>query len=108
MVLLEDILLQVPKTLLLRERQSVPLLILKVQLIRLKLAIQLVVIRLKLAIQLVVIRLKLAIQLVVIRLKLAIHLLVIQLQIPSLVLSLLLISSLRLPHSLVSQEIPHL
>ena len=97
MVLLEDILLQVPKTLLLRERQSVPLLILKVQLIRLKLAIQLVVIRLKLAIQLVVIRLKLAI-----------HLLVIQLQIPSLVLSLLLISSLRLPHSLVSQEIPHL
>ena len=86
MVLLEDILLQVPKTLLLRERQSVPLLILKVQLIRLKLAIQLVVIRLKLAI----------------------HLLVIQLQIPSLVLSLLLISSLRLPHSLVSQEIPHL
>ena len=83
MVLLEDILLQVPKTLLLRERQSVPLLILKVQLIRLKLAIQLVVIRLKLAI----------------------HLLVIQLQIPSLVLSLLLISSLRLPHSLVSQEI---
>ena len=98
MVLLEDILLQVPKTLLLRERQSVPLLILKVQLIRLKLAIQLVVIRLKLAIHL----------LVVIRLKLAIHLLVIQLQIPSLVLSLLLISSLRLPHSLVSQEIPHL
>ena len=97
MVLLEDILLQVPKTLLLRERQSVPLLILKVQLIRLKLAIQLVLIRLKLAIQLVVIRLKLAI-----------HLLVIQLQIPSLVLSLLLISSLRLPHSLVSQEIPHL
>ena len=94
MVLLEDILLQVPKTLLLRERQSVPLLILKVQLIRLKLAIQLVLIRLKLAIQLVVIRLKLAI-----------HLLVIQLQIPSLVLSLLLISSLRLPHSLVSQEI---
>ena len=83
MVLLEDILLQVPKTLLLRERQSVPLLILKVQLIRLIIAIQLVVIRLKLAI----------------------HLLVIQLQIPSLVLSLLLISSLRLPHSLVSQEI---
>jgi len=70
MVLLEDILLQVPKTLLLRERQSVPLLILKVQLM---LAIILLV--------------------------------VIQLQIPSLVLSLLLISPLRLPHSLVSQEI---
>ena len=86
MVLLEDILLQVHKTLLLRERQSVPLLILKVQLIKLKLAFQLVVIKLKLAIQL----------------------LVIQLQIPSLVLSLFLILSLRLPHSLVSQEIPHL
>jgi hypothetical protein len=70
MVLLEDILLQVPKTLLLRERQSVPLLILKVQLM---LAIILLV--------------------------------VIQLQIPSLVLSLLLISPLRLTHSLVSQEI---
>ena len=84
MVLLEDILLQVPKTLLLRERQSVPLLILKFQLIRLT-GISLIL---------------------VIRLKLAIHLLaVIQLQIPSLVLSLLLISSLRLPHSLVSQEI---
>jgi hypothetical protein len=97
MVLLEDILLQVPKTLLLRERQSVPLLILKVQLIRLIIAIQLVVIRLIIAIKLLVIRLKLAIQLAVI-----------QLQIPSPVLSLLLISSLRLPHSLVSQEIPHL
>lgn len=54
MVLLEDILLQVPKTLLLRERQSVPLLILKVLLIRLMLADQVVVIGLKLAIQLVV------------------------------------------------------
>ena len=104
MVLLEDILLQVPKTLLLRERQSVPLLILKVQLIKLKLAFQQVVIRLTFG----VIKLKLPIQLVVIRLKLAIQLVVIQLQIPSLVVSLLLISSLRLPHSLVSQEIPHL
>jgi hypothetical protein len=85
MVLLEDILLQVPKTLLLRERQSVPLLILKFQLIRLT---------------------GISLMKLVIRLKLAIHLLaVIQLQIPSLVLSLLLISSLRLPHSLVSQEI---
>ncbi len=95
MVLLEDILLQVPKTLLLRERQSVPLLILKFQLIRLMLADQVVVIGLKLA----------TVQLLVIRLKLPIQLLVIKLQIPSLVLSLLLISSLRLPHSLVSQEI---
>ena len=84
MVLLEDILLQVPKTLLLRERQSVPLLILKFQLIRLT---------------------GISLMKLVIRLKLAIQLAVIQLQIPSLVLSLLLISSLRLPHSLVSQEI---